>query len=492
MNLIILYLVTFILSANFYLTENKRETATSEEILKHLNYLASDELKGRGVGTPEIDSAAAYIARYFKEVGVNPIDEKHGYYQEFELERKQTPSQIELSIGEKKYLINEGIVMLNGGPVNKKDAQIEFINYGIEEDLENRDLENKIVVARLGFPDQNLMENYFPIMKNKREIVQKSGATALVEIYKSNSITWERILSYFGGGGGLDIHDDSEKFCHFFINDTTVINSLQNSDVLQGNLIVEVDASNVFPAKNVLGYIEGTDPNLKDEFILLGAHYDHVGIGRPVNDESGVPDSIYNGARDNASGTVALMLAAKELAKNPPRRPVLFIAFTAEESGLIGSRYYAYNPIVPLDRIAFYLNNDNGGYNDTTITTLVGASRSNVLEAIEHGINTSGLELYSSAELDRTFFGASDNISFSSKGVPSASYSLGFRSMDKEISKYYHQPADEVESLDMEYITKWVQGYVISAGNIANMEERPFWAEGDQFEKLGKELYGME
>lgn len=492
MNMIFIYLITYVLSGIFDTNVTTVDNPSQEEILQHLSYLASDELKGRGVDTPEIDSAAAYISSYFQEIGVKPIDAAHGYFQEFELERKQAPSKIELAIGDQSYLMNEGLVMLNGGNIEYNDLDIEYIEYGTEEDLENKSLEGKIVVTMLGYPKQNLMENYFTIMEKKRESIQESGAIALIEVYKSNSIPWERILRYFGGSGGLDIYNESEKFCHFFINDTTVINSLQGSDNIKGNLVVEVEASNVFKAKNVVGYIEGTDPTLKDEAILLGAHYDHVGIGRPVNDESGNPDSIYNGARDNATGTVALMLAARELVKKPPRRPVIFIAFTAEESGLIGSRYYASNPIISLEKIAFCFNNDNGGYNDTAITTLVGASRSNTLGPIEDAINSSGLEMYSSAELDQSFFGASDNISFSSKGVPSATYSLGFRGMDEEIRKYYHQPADEVETLDMDYITKWIHGYIIAARNIADMKEKPFWTEGDSLEKAGKELYGME
>jgi Zn-dependent M28 family amino/carboxypeptidase len=260
----------------------------------------------------------------------------------------------------------------------------------------------------------------------------------------------------------------------------------------KASIVVETSEPKIIQAKNVIGYIDGTDPALKDEVILVGAHYDHVGIGRPVDNENNEPDSIYNGARDNAAGTVALMMAAKELSQNPPKRPVALIAITAEESGLVGSRYYASNPAIALKRTAFFLNNDNGGYNDTTITTVVGASRSNVKSAIKEGIAKKDLEFYDSEELDQGFFERSDNISLSVKGVPSATISMGFRQMDNEITQYYHQPADEVETMDMGYITKWIEGFVEATRNIANMEEKPFWKKGDSFEELGKKLYDLE
>ncbi|MEA5559534.1 M28 family peptidase, partial [Nodularia spumigena] len=120
---------------------------------------------------------------------------------------------------------------------------------------------------------------------------------------------------------------------------------------------------------NVAAFIPGTDSKLKNELILVTAHYDHVGYkkGMPADQ-----DSIYNGARDNAVGTVALLVGAKVLTQIKPKRSVMLLALTAEEEGLLGSRFYVQNPLFPLNQTVFNLNLDGAGYNDTTIATIVG------------------------------------------------------------------------------------------------------------------------
>ena len=159
---------------------------------------------------------------------------------------------------------------------------------------------------------------------------------------------------------------------------------------------------------------------------------------------------------------------------------------------MLGSRYYASHPLIPLEKTIFYFNNDNGGYNDTSVSTVVGTSRIDATSKIEEGVEKAGLQLFSSNALESEFFTRSDNISLSVKGVPSATYSLGFRKMDGEITKYYHQPTDEVESMDMDYVTQWIIGYINAAQNIANMDERPFWNTGDEFESIGRKLYQLD
>ncbi len=461
------------------------------EVTQHLTYLASDDLKGRGMGTPEIDSAAAYIANYFEEVGLKPIDGNNGYFQEFELLEKHPPEKLQFNINGKSYNLNEDIIMIKGQSLDLKNTEVAYADFGTEEDLDKIDVKDKIVLTNMGFPDKNLLEKYYSSMATKTKLLQERGALALVETYKSESVPWARAIRYFGGGG-ITIKNPVTDLPHFFLNDTTALQTAKTTPGITADLAVKIEEPKTIKAKNIIGYVEGTDPALKGEVILVGAHYDHIGIGKPVADETGEPDSIYNGARDNASGTVALMIAAKNIARNPAKRPVAFIAFTGEESGLIGSSYYASNPCIPLDKTAFCFNNDNGGYNDVSIVTVVGTNRSNIGKSAETAIEAADLKMFTSEELDEGFFSRSDNISLSVKGVPSATYSLGFRQMDAEVMKYYHQPADEVESLDMDYISKWVEGFVNSVRNISDMKERPFWSEGDEYEPVGKKLYHLD
>ena len=131
-------------------------------------------------------------------------------------------------------------------------------------------------------------------------------------------------------------------------------------------------------AKNIIGWVEGSDKKLKDQFIVLSAHYDHLGVVPEHARELGQKDSIFNGARDNAVGVEALIDAAKYFVKHPPKRSIMFIAFTGEEALFLGSRYFINNPVVPLEQLVFNLNIDNADYNDTSVVTILGSGRTTV------------------------------------------------------------------------------------------------------------------
>jgi Zn-dependent M28 family amino/carboxypeptidase len=227
----------------------------------------------------------------------------------------------------------------------------------------------------------------------------------------------------------------------------------------QLNAQLKVEGIQVEPVKtyNVVGMVEGSDPVLKEEYIIYSAHYDHVGIGRA--DERG--DSIYNGARDNAVGTVTVLSAAENLAKYPTKRSALFIFFTGEEKGLLGSHYYANNPAIPLDKVTYCFNSDNGGYNDTSRATIIGLTRTEAQPLIEKACNAFGLDAAEDAAPEQGLFDRSDNVNFAKKGVPAPSFSLGFTAFDDEINKYYHQPSDSPASLDYVYLTKYAVCFLV-------------------------------
>jgi Zn-dependent M28 family amino/carboxypeptidase len=252
--------------------------------------------------------------------------------------------------------------------------------------------------------------------------------------------------------------------------------------------VVAVDGKVNTPVegKNVLAWIEGTDPELKKEFILLSAHYDHVGVGAP--DAEG--DSIYNGARDNAVGTVAVINAAKYFAQNPPKRSIIFALWTAAEKGLLGSGFFANNPLIPLNQIVYNLNIDNAGYNDTSIITVIGLGRTSADFMIEEAVAEFGLTAKADPSPEQGLYDRSDNVNFARKGIPAPSFTLGFTAFDDKINQYYHKAADEVDSFDLEYAQIYWKSYILSAQKIANWSQRPKWAEGDKYEEVSKELYG--
>ena len=240
--------------------------------------------------------------------------------------------------------------------------------------------------------------------------------------------------------------------------------------------------------RNVLAFIPGTDPTLRDQYIVLSSHYDHLGVTKHPRMEEGKLDSIYNGARDNASGTTAVIDAARYFGKHPAKRSILFICYTAEEEGLIGSEWYAAHPLIPLNKTVYNLNIDNASYDDTTLITLVGLHRTTGDSAIIAAAAAYGLTVNDDPTGGSLFF-ESDNAPLALHSVPAPTYSMGMRAMDSTIFNRYHRLSDETGNMDMHYIVKWIRAYILAAHTIANDPLQPRWTPGDLYEKTWKTLY---
>ena len=174
------------------------------------------------------------------------------------------------------------------------------------------------------------------------------------------------------------------------------------------------------------------------------------------------------------------------------KRSALFVLFTAEEKELVGSRYLANNPIIPNEQIVFCWNSDNGGYNDTTISTIIGLERTTAAQYIKDANVAFGLTAIDDPAGEQGLFDRSDNVSFARKGIPAPTYSLGFRAFDAEIMKYYHQPGDNPNTVDYDYLEKFFKSYVYASRLIGNAAETPFWLPGDKYYETGLELYGRD
>jgi len=240
--------------------------------------------------------------------------------------------------------------------------------------------------------------------------------------------------------------------------------------------------------RNVMGFIPGTDPVLQQQYIVLSAHYDHLGTTRHPRMVEGKLDSIYNGARDNASGTTAVIDAGRYFAKYPPRRSILFICYTAEEEGLIGSQWYADHPVFPLKQIVYNLNIDNASYDDTSLVTLVGLHRTSEDSAIISACRTYGLHVNNDPTGGSLFF-ESDNAPLATHGIPAPTYSMGMQAMDSTIFNRYHQLSDETGNMDFSYVVKWIRAYILAAQFIADEPAQPRWTPGDPYEKAWMKLY---
>jgi Zn-dependent M28 family amino/carboxypeptidase len=241
---------------------------------------------------------------------------------------------------------------------------------------------------------------------------------------------------------------------------------------------------------NVVGILEGSDPVLKNEYIILSAHFDHIGTSKKGSPGYNAADTIFNGARDNAFGVTSILYAAKCLTQEKPKRSIIFLGCTGEEIGLLGSQYYAANPLIPLKQCVFNLDCDGAGYNDKTVLTTIGLGRTDAKVELEKAATAFGLKMIDDPVPEQNLFDRSDNVNFAKKGIPALDFAPGFTSFDAEIMKYYHNAMDNPESVDFAYLHKYCQSYTYAARLIANRKDAPKWIVGDKYEKAWKELYG--
>ena len=246
-------------------------------------------------------------------------------------------------------------------------------------------------------------------------------------------------------------------------------------------------------SNNVVGLIEGTDAEAKGEYLMLSAHWDHLGIGPAVNG-----DSIYNGALDNASGTADLLAVARQLSRGERTKRSTLIAFvTAEESGLLGSEFLALNPLVPTEDIVANLNVDGGNVlGETTDLTVLGDVKSSLGPLLAGLIEPRGMTLTPDAYPERGFFYRSDHFSFAKAGVPSVSIGEGeqFVGRSAEWAKEqaedyttnrYHQPGDEFEESWNLLGAVQLSGIVLDfARALGNSREWPTWSADAEFKRV--------
>lgn len=479
-------LLTLALTTQLFAQEKQRveETVKKATIKSHIGFLASDIMRGRDTPSPELKIAAEYIKSRFEEYGVQSLSEMGGYLQPVPMMKIVPPTEGQITVGETAYKLLDDFLWMDGDK-RQLEAPLVFVNFGMEGVTEKQ-VKGKVVIALCGDGESQSPQKWFNQSKVKGKKLQEMGAVALIELYNSNKIPWRVLRGYLNREQVVLDDGGRTGFTRIWMNRSKEdAQSLDQDDTLV-KIAMELGDTRKFVSQNVVGYVEGADPKLKDEYIVYAAHYDHVGVGRA--DARG--DTIYNGARDNAVGTVTVLSAAENLAQYPTKRSALFVLFTAEEKGLLGSQYYIENTGIDLDKIVYCFNSDNGGYNDTSLATIIGLTRTTAEAMIKQSCKTFGLEAIEDPAPEQGLFDRSDNVRFAAKGIPAPTFSMGFTAFDKEITKYYHQPSDEPESMDFDYLEKFFKAYVLSCRQIGNADEAPFWVEGDKYYEAGVELYG--
>ncbi len=463
------------------------ETIDKGLIKGNIHFLALDALQGRDTGSPGLELAADFITAQFNLHGVTYAPGMDTYKQAVPFTLVEPADQIECTLNGKQLNHPDDFFVMEASDVTIEESSLVYLNHGLEKDFANKKLTGKIVVAIAGDKESEDPQSWYRLSLQKREMAAAAGAIGIIELYSNAKSPYNFVKRFLASRKKMELGEikkDADSMFHLMIDASKeeLVTQLKSTNTDLTLKIDGVKKDELF-SDNIVGFVEGTDPNLKDEIVVFSAHYDHVGVGQA----DAVGDTIYNGARDNAVGTTTVLMAAENIAKFPLRRSSMFVLFTAEEKGLLGSKWFVDNCPVDLQRIKYCFNSDNGGYDDTSIVTIVGKERTSAQSLFEQASAVYGLE--SIDDQIGGFFDRSDNVNFAAKGIPAPTFSMGFRSFGEDIRKYYHQPADHADNLDYDYLDKFFRAYVLSARMIGNSEDTYFWLEGDKYYEKGVELY---
>jgi hypothetical protein len=471
---------------------------TPDIIRKDIFYLASDSLRGRNTPSPELDIAANYIASEFISFGLQPVN--GSYFQNINLAIVNLGEDNHLIISkdgkETSFKIKNEFTPFEITANKEVNAPIIFAGYGITapeynyDDYANIDVKGKIVFVLRHEPGEEDSSSVFMGKKmtdfaqlsTKAKIAIKHGAVGMLlatDPLNHNSLTprgfpWPSLP--------MSLRMEEEKKIPVVQVGEEVINLLFGSVDSLKNIQSEID-NHLTPrsfnftgitaslktttkvkyllAKNVVGFLEGGDSTLRNEVVIIGAHYDHVGY-KKIHDDT--TDYIYNGADDNASGTTGVLAIAAGFAamNQKPRRSVLFITFAGEEKGLLGSQAYVEQPLFPLNNTVAMLNLDMIGRNSEDTVYIIGAPRSPDLAKITEEENRSvGFNLSLAQE---KYFGGSDHVSFYKKKIPVLFYHSGEHAD-------YHKVTDHAEFINTNKIAKVARLAFRTAWRIANEEK---------------------
>ncbi|HYH57416.1 MAG TPA: M28 family peptidase, partial [Anseongella sp.] len=390
-------------------------------------------------------------------------------------------------------------------------GEVLFVGYGIEDenynDYQGLDVKGKVVMFLPGEPfgpDSNSyitgtreFSEWTTNQEKKLQLLEEKGAAGILMVSKSVKTYGKNYRNHFAGSAvklRSDLGKEEEKPGTLYISPETAGKILATASLslsgqqqkiassgrpasaaLKADIRIDISRkSEPMEASNVLGYLEGRDPELKKELIVLTAHHDHEGI---------VDGEIYNGADDDGSGVTAVLEMAEAFAKaakagKGPRRSILFMTVTAEEKGLLGSRYYSENPVFPLENTITNLNIDMIGRVDSAhadnpgYVYIIGSDK---LSTELHAINEKANATYTRLELDykyndpadpNRFYYRSDHYNFAKHGIPIVFYFNG-------VHEDYHKPTDDIDKIDFEALCKRAQLVFYTAWELANRDKRP-------------------
>jgi hypothetical protein len=429
---------------------------TANNLKADVSFLASDTLQGRGTPSPGLDAAAEFVASQFRGAGLDPAGDD-GYFQSapFHL---VTPNRdglrLTLEIGGKTIAADASAVAIGQAAALDTDGADAIFATSLE-DLAPEQTRGKVLILKLaGRVSRAALARLQPALML---LVGNNPGAAV--------------------GSGPQLHEDGAALPPTLVVwDDKITGAL--ADATPGPLPAKVTAHIAEPKaepvklRNVVGVLRGADPALRDTYLLVTGHYDHLGVRG-----TGPGDHIYNGANDDASGTASVIEIARALSALParPRRSIVFVALFGEEQGLLGSRYYARHPVFPIARTIADLNlEDLGRTDDNTgprvgLVNATGFDFTDMTPLFAKVGEEFGIKVVKDEQNSDPFFARSDNQAFADAGVPSHTFSVGYIFPD------YHQPGDEWPKLDYENMAKVDRTLALGIYRIADSTDVPHW-----------------
>ena len=494
--------------------------------MAHVKVLADDDMEGRLTGTPGYDRAAAYVAAQYQKLGLQPAG-TNGYYQPVALKEQSldlAASKLALvgSAGETPLAVGEQVLPGTRVPQMAQafDAPLVFLGYGLHlpeaghDDFADLDLKGKIVVTMAGGPGR--LSGALKSHARSAEFwpaLQKAGALGVITLSnpKQMDVPWERV-KLFAATPGMRLADPllNDAKQPFFTGSFSPAEAellFRESGHSLAEILALADRAEPLPrfelkqrlkgqivakdrelaSPNVVGLLPGSDPKLKGEYVVLTAHLDHIGVDKPVKG-----DSIYNGAMDNASGIASMIETARTLKAAKPKRSILFVAVTAEEKGLLGSRFYANRPTVPAANLVANINMDM--YLPLwpfTHVTALGADESTLGPVSAQAAAKLGVMQVPDEQPDRNLFVRSDQYSFVRTGVPALALKFATSTPEQQelqkawLRDRYHAPSDDLsQPIEPKYATSFNRYLAELIETVADAPARPTWNADSFFKRF--------
>lgn len=512
---------------------------TAEEVRAHVRYLASDELQGRGSGTPGNDEAADYIAGRFRAAGLAPAGESGTFFQQFPViagVKLGEGNRLTLRIGKTSETLqpalsgprpsepaNPQAAPPAGGPgappppvpgeqpltegsymplsYSKNGtvfAPVVFAGYGISkpdleyDDYKGLDVRGKIVVVLRHTPDADDAGKFGPyaLLTYKTMTAREKGAAGIILVTGPLNEKQENLGVFSIDSASADCGIPAVFLRHEYVDrmlastgktlrdlQIMIAHGKTQSAPLPGvraGISVNV-VKQVAQTRNVLGLLEGSDPKLKDEIVVVGAHYDHLGMGGSHSLSGSNKAEIHHGADDNASGTAGVLELAQWFGAHREKlgRSLLFMSFSGEEMGLLGSAYWTKKPTIPLERVAAMINLDMIGRMKNDTVSILGAGSSPAWQSlVEEASKGRGIQVKSGGG---SGFGGSDQQSFYAKQVPVLFFFTG-------VHPDYHKPSDTWDKINAEGEAKLLGLVADTAERISRLPTRPAYTKAQDQE----------